>query len=115
LETPGTTGLALKEETIFERSAPGREGFRLPPLDIPECKPTAEGRVRTKPAELPEVGELDVVRHFTRLSSWNYSIDGGTFPLGSCTMKYNPRINEEVAAMPGLANVHPDTPASHIQ
>lgn len=108
-----TTGLALLEDTIFERSKPGRVGFELPPLEVPKRAPLKFAR--TQPAELPEVAELDVVRHFTRLSSWNYSIDSGTFPLGSCTMKYNPRINEEIAALPGLAEIHPDLPVELCQ
>ncbi|MCB0403291.1 MAG: aminomethyl-transferring glycine dehydrogenase subunit GcvPB [Bdellovibrionales bacterium] len=108
-----TTGLILREDTIFERSSSGREGYRLPNLEVPEVSP--KSLRRSHPAELPEVGELDVVRHFTRLSSWNYSIDTGMFPLGSCTMKYNPRINEEVAALPGLSDIHPDAPAEVSQ
>src|SRR5438045_3305206 len=106
--TDGTTGLVLNEGSIFERSSEGRVGFELPPLQVPRRFP--QKYARTKAAELPEVSELDVIRHFTRLSSWNYSIDSGTFPLGSCTMKYNPRINEELAALPGFAEIHPDLP-----
>lgn len=108
-----TTGLVLKEESIFERSVPGREGFKLPPLTVPRRAPMKYARNR--PAALPEVSELDVVRHFTRLSTWNYAIDLGTFPLGSCTMKYNPRINEEIAAISGLADIHPDLPIELCQ
>lgn len=111
--TSATQGLSLKEGTIFDRTSPGRIGFELPPLKVPEKKPGKYARA--KAAELPEVSELDVVRHFTRLSSWNYSIDSGTFPLGSCTMKYNPRINEELAALSGLAEIHPDLPAELCQ
>jgi glycine dehydrogenase subunit 2 len=103
-----TTGLILQEGTIFERSAEGRIGFELPRMDVPKARPTKFAR--KSPAGLPEVSELDVVRHFTRLSSWNYAIDLGTFPLGSCTMKYNPRINEEIAAIPGLSEIHPELP-----
>lgn len=112
-KTFATQGLILKEGTIFERSSPGRIGFELPPLKVPEKKPLKYKR--TTAAELPEVSELDVVRHFTRLSSWNYSIDTGTFPLGSCTMKYNPRINEEMAALPGLSEIHPELPPDLCQ
>ncbi len=108
-----TRGLAMLEGTIFDRSSKGRVGFELPPLEVP-LKHPSEGQ-RTKPAELPEVSELDTVRHFTRLSSWNYSIDTGTFPLGSCTMKYNPRINEELAALAGLAHIHPEMPEEICQ
>src|SRR5262245_1781762 len=103
----------LEEGTIFERSSPGRIGFELPPLDVPRQVPT--DYARRKPAELPEVSELDVVRHFTRLSSWNYAIDLGTFPLGSCTMKYNPRVNEEVARIPGFSRIHPYEPEELVQ
>jgi len=109
----GTQGLVLTEPTIFERSSAGRVGFVLPPMDVPLKKPT--NYRREKPAELPEVSELEVVRHFTRLSTWNYAIDLGTFPLGSCTMKYNPRINEEIAALPGLSEIHPDLPVDLCQ
>lgn len=112
-EIKGTTGLMLKEPTIFERSRPGRVGFELPPLPVPKATPTVY--VRKNAAELPEVSELDVVRHFTRLSSWNYAIDLGILPLGSCTMKYNPRINEEIAAFLGLAEIHPDMPQEYCQ
>lgn len=111
--TFATQGLTLKEGTIFDRSSSGRVGFELPSLSVPEKKPAQYGRRAL--AELPEVSELDVVRHFTRLSSWNYAIDSGTFPLGSCTMKYNPRINEELAALPGMAEIHPELPAELCQ
>lgn len=107
------TGLVLSEGTIFERSSAGRIGFELPPLDVPARMPSR--LVRLKPAELPEVSEVEVVRHFTRLSTWNYSVDHGTFPLGSCTMKYNPRINEEIASLPGLTDIHPDLPSDLCQ
>jgi len=109
----GTSHLALKEDTIFDRSSAGRIGFELPPLEVPKRTPVRYARENA--AELPEVSELDTVRHFTRLSSWNYAIDLGTFPLGSCTMKYNPRINEEIAAMAGMAEIHPDMPPELCQ
>ena len=108
-----TTGIMLREDTIFERSSEGRTGFDLPALSVPVKTPPR--LQRKKPAELPEVSELQVVRHFTRLSSWNYAIDLGTFPLGSCTMKYNPRINEELAALPGLCDIHPELPPEFCQ
>lgn len=113
LPSQGTTGLVLEEDNIFARSSPGRTGFELPPLEVPRRTPLKYSRA--KAAELPEVSELDVVRHFTRLSSWNYAIDLGTFPLGSCTMKYNPRINEELASLPGFTEVHPDMPTETCQ
>lgn len=108
-----TTGLQLREGSIFERSRPGRRGFGLPDPKVPRVRP--KQFLRKTPAELPEVSELDVVRHFTRLSSWNYAIDLGTFPLGSCTMKYNPRINEEIAALGGLSDIHPEFPVEFCQ
>ena len=96
------------------RGSPGRSGYQLPrPLLPPEAHIVdahAKRFLRKKPARLPECSELDVVRHFTRLSSYNFAIDLGMFPLGSCTMKYNPRINEELAALSGLAECHPSLP-----
>jgi len=108
-----TSSIVLKEETIFERSAEGRVGFEIPTPSVPIVRPNQFAR--EAPAELPQVSELQVVRHFTRLSSWNYAIDLGTFPLGSCTMKYNPRINEEIAALPGFCDIHPELPVEFCQ
>lgn len=105
--------MILKEPLIFERTSSGRKGFDLPPLSVPLKKPSQF--LRSQAAELPEVSELQIVRHFTRLSSWNYAIDLGTFPLGSCTMKYNPRINEELASLGGFCDIHPDLPADFCQ
>ncbi|MDW8367984.1 MAG: aminomethyl-transferring glycine dehydrogenase subunit GcvPB, partial [Abditibacteriales bacterium] len=95
---------------IFELSSPGRIGHALPPSDVP-AQPTdvllpATAR-RADAPPLPEVDELTLVRHFVRLSQMNFSIDTNFYPLGSCTMKYNPKINEVVAALPGVAGVHP--------
>jgi len=84
------------EGLIFEESAPGKRGFELPPLDVPAVDArTALGAdyVREAVEGFPEVSEIEVIRHFTRLSTWNYAIDLGMYPLGSCTMKYNPRVN----------------------
>ncbi len=103
---------------IFERGAPGRVGYSLPPSDVPEVPLDAiipPGHRRIRPAALPEVSELDVVRHYTALSHRNYSIDEGFYPLGSCTMKYNPKINEDVARQPGLARLHPYQPEDLVQ
>ena len=113
MESRATSSIVLKEETIFERSSEGRIGFELPAPSVPVVKPPKFAR--SAPAELPQVSELQVVRHFTRLSSWNYAIDLGTFPLGSCTMKYNPRINEEIAALPGFCDIHPELPPEFCQ
>src|SRR5438067_1562435 len=99
------------EQLIFERSREGRTGYSLPPLDVEETSldeiiPPALQR-EDDLAGMPEVTEVDVVRHFTRISTWNYSIDLGMYPLGSCTMKYNSRLNEKVARIAGFANLHP--------
>ena len=101
------------EGLIFERSSPGKKGYQLPPLDVPAVDPRAAlgaEHVRDEIADFPEVSEVEIVRHFTRLSTWNYAIDLGLYPLGSCTMKYNPRLNEHVARIGGLANAHPYQP-----
>jgi len=106
------------EGLIFERSSTGRVGYNLPKLDVPEADlPAVLGtsNVREPILDFPEVSEMDVVRHFTRLSSWNYSIDAGMYPLGSCTMKYNPKINERVARLDGIAQSHPLAPELLVQ
>jgi len=90
----------------YEKSVPGRRAIGLDPLDVPEAALPAE-LCRSEPAPLPELGELDVVRHFTRLSQLNFGIDSHFYPLGSCTMKYNPKMAEAVAALPGFAQLHP--------
>ena len=93
-------------QLIFERSREGRRGITLDPLDVPEAALPA-GVCREEPAALPEVSEFDVVRHFTKLSARNYGLDAYFYPLGSCTMKYNPKIAEVVASLPGFAALHP--------
>lgn len=103
----------MTEPTIYEISSPGRSGVRFPPSDVPPT-PLPEGFVR-EDLPMPEVSELDVVRHFTNLSVLNYSIDRGYYPLGSCTMKYNPKINEEMARLPGFAFSHPLQPIETVQ
>ena len=110
--------ITQNEDLIFERSSPGKVGYQLPALDVPEVDPAAAlgaSNVRAEIADFPEVSEVEVVRHFTRLSTWNYAIDLGMYPLGSCTMKYNPRINEAVARLEGLAWAHPYQPESLSQ
>jgi glycine dehydrogenase subunit 2 len=96
--------------TIFERSVEGRRAATLPPSDVPE-KPLDElipsKLLRARPAELPEVSEPEIVRHYNRISRRNFDLDTGFYPLGSCTMKHNPRLNERVAALPGHARLHP--------
>ncbi len=100
------------EALIFEKSSPGKAAFKLPELDVPDVDSAQllGNLERQDPASLPEVSEIEIVRHFTRLSTWNYGVDTGLYPLGSCTMKYNPRINEVVARLDGLANAHPYQP-----
>jgi len=96
--------------TIFERSVPGRRAATLPSCDVPE-RPLDEliprSSLRQRPPELPEVSEPEIVRHYNRLSRRNFDLDTGPYPLGSCTMKHNPRLNERVAALPGHARLHP--------
>ena len=97
----------LLEPLIYDLSAPGRIGVNLPECDVPES-PLPTDLLRDDLA-LPEVGEVQVVRHFVKLSQLNYSIDQGLYPLGSCTMKYNPKVNEDAARLPGFAQLHPLT------
>ncbi len=98
------------EKLIFDSGAPGRRAATLPELDVPE-HPLASlipaDYLRAEPAPLPEVSEIEVVRHFTHLSQRNFGVDVGFYPLGSCTMKYNPKLNEDVAGLPGFAHLHP--------
>jgi len=103
----------LNEGLIFEKSAPGKRAFELPPLDVPPVdmkRALGAEFARDGVANFPEVSEIEVIRHFTRLSTWNYAIDLGMYPLGSCTMKYNPRVNEFVARLDGIATEHPYQP-----
>jgi glycine dehydrogenase subunit 2 len=114
-----STHVIQHEGLLFEESRPGRIGYSIPELDVPQVSPSElVGRNLLRTDELdgmPELSEVDVVRHFTRLSTWNYCIDHGLYPLGSCTMKYNPRINERVARIEGLANLHPLAPSPLAQ
>lgn len=103
----------MTEPTIYELSSQGRRGVQFPKSDVPEAKLPNEFTRKDLP--LPELSELDVVRHFTHLSRLNYSIDQGFYPLGSCTMKYNPRINEITARMPGFTQTHPLQPIETVQ
>jgi glycine dehydrogenase subunit 2 len=109
--TKVTNHISHNEQLIFERSQAGRAGFSLPPLDVDESAldEIIPHRFQRDDdlAGMPEVTEVDVIRHFTRISTWNYSIDQGMYPLGSCTMKYNSRLNEKVARIAGFANLHP--------
>ncbi len=103
----------MNELLLFEMSSPGRMGCRLPELDVPPA-PLPEGFVRDD-LPLPEVSEREVVGHFTRLSQLNFSVDTVFYPLGSCTMKYNPRINEDMARLPGFAHIHPGQDPATVQ
>ncbi len=103
---------------IFEITKEGRIGYSLPELDVPQLDLSdllPEGNIRQVEAELPEVSELDIMRHYTALSNRNHGVDSGFYPLGSCTMKYNPKINESVARFPGFANIHPLQDESTVQ
>lgn len=103
----------MAEPTVYELSCPGRSGIEFPNLDVPETSLPDQFKRAVLP--MPELSELDVVRHFTHLSKLNYSIDGGFYPLGSCTMKYNPRINEVTARINGFAKTHPLQPIVTVQ
>jgi glycine dehydrogenase subunit 2 len=112
------THINQNEPLLFEISSPGKRAYQLPELDVPPVdvyQALGESAVREDIDGFPEVSEVEVIRHFTRLSTWNYGIDLGLFPLGSCTMKYNPRINEAVARTEGLAWAHPYQPESLSQ
>jgi glycine cleavage system P protein (glycine dehydrogenase) subunit 2 len=103
---------------IFELSTPGRIGYSLPEMDVPELDLGGllpDGYFRTEEPKLPEVSELDIMRHYTALSRRNHGVDSGFYPLGSCTMKYNPKINENVARFNGFAHVHPLQDESSVQ
>ena len=115
---PGVKGLIFDEPVLFHLGSPGRKAYSLPSCPIPDMEietllPPDE--IRGPIDHLPELTELDVIRHFTRLSQWNFSIDGNFYPLGSCTMKYNPRLNEDMARLPGFALHHPYTPEALSQ
>ena len=110
--------MGSKARTIFDLSVPGRTGFSLPQCDVPET--AAEDLIpgdylRAESPALPEVSEVDVVRHYTGLSKKNHGVDAGFYPLGSCTMKYNPKVNEDAAALPGFTGTHPLAPESAAQ
>ena len=106
------------EKLIFEKGAPGRRAATMPAMDVPtealESMLPAS-MIREAAAPLPEVSEIEVVRHYTHLSQRNFGVDTGFYPLGSCTMKYNPKLNEDMAALPGFARVHPEQPDETAQ
>ena len=103
----------MTEPTIFELSSPGRNGFKFPDLDVPETELPKDLLRDNLP--IPELAEVDVIRHFTKLSQLNFGVDIGFYPLGSCTMKYNPKINEETCRLPGFVNIHPLQPEITVQ
>jgi len=107
-----TTHISQNEVLIFERSSAGKSAYMLPPLDVPDVDPEKllGDQAREDLGHMPEVSEIEIIRHYTRLSTWNYAVDHGMYPLGSCTMKYNARVNETVARLPGLAEAHPYQP-----
>src|SRR5712664_4285254 len=106
------------DKLIFELSRPGRHAHSLPACDVPVADPAQllpKHHLRETPAELPEVSEVDVIRHYSRLSQMNYGVDTHFYPLGSCTMKYNPKINEDMARLQGFARLHPLAPEAASQ
>ena len=106
------------ETLIFEKGAPGRRAASMPAMDVP-TEPLEDilpgALLREEPAPLPEVSEIEIVRHYTHLSQRNFGVDTGFYPLGSCTMKYNPKLNEDIAALPGFARIHPLQPEYSVQ
>ena len=112
-EEIGTTGLILNEPLLWERGKKGRRGFSMPERDVPFSPLPAE--MTGDGPDFPDLSEIEVVRHYTRLSTWNFGVDTGFYPLGSCTMKYNPKINEKLAGLRGFAGAHPLLPAALSQ
>lgn len=104
----------LDRRLLMDRSVPGRRAVELPQSDVPEQPLPDEALIRDD-IELPEVSQLEVIRYFTLLSQLNFSIDTNFYPLGSCTMKYNPKLNDEMASLPGFAAIHPNQPAEQVQ
>ncbi len=102
---PGLSGIIQHEPLLWEKGKKGRRGMCVPTSDVPEAQCPTE--LQGQRVDFPDLSEIDVVRHYTRLSQWNYGVDTGMYPLGSCTMKYNPKINEKVASTPELAAAHP--------
>ncbi|MEE4358724.1 MAG: aminomethyl-transferring glycine dehydrogenase subunit GcvPB [Desulfococcaceae bacterium] len=107
-EAIGTTGLVMNEPLLWEKSRKGRCGISFSKKDVPDAAVDAD--LAGEGPDFPDLSEVDVVRHYTRLSQWNFGVDTGMYPLGSCTMKYNPKINEKMAALPGFAEAHPMLP-----
>ena len=116
MSADAVSGAALLPEQplLFERSVAGRTGVQLPKLDVPRAEPLPAELCRAE-LPLPELSEPEVVRHFTNSSRRNFSVDQGFYPLGSCTMKYNPKINDRIADLPGLASIHPYQDEATVQ
>ena len=118
---PATVELPLQRDrarTVFQKGAPGRRAFSCPPIDVPAQDPEEllpAAMRRAEPARLPELSEPEIVRHYVGLSKRNFDLDSGFYPLGSCTMKHNPRLHERVAALPGHARLHPLQDDAHAQ
>ncbi len=104
---PGTSGLILDEPLLWEKGKSGRTAFSMPDQDVPEVADRLDDKLLGAGPDFPDLSEMDLVRHYTRLSSWNFGIDTGMYPLGSCTMKYNPKINEKMVTTAGIATAHP--------
>ncbi len=112
-EFVGTQGLILNEPLLWERGRRGRRGYSLPARDVDPAP--LDAAVAGEGPDFPDLSEVEIVRHYTRLSQWNYGVDSGMYPLGSCTMKYNPKTNERQAALPGFAGSHPLVPSELCQ
>ena len=112
--TPAKRDVESRRRLLMDRSVPGRIGTTLPQLDVPEQEPPPPELLREE-LDLPEVSESELVRYFSQLSQLNFSIDHNFYPLGSCTMKYNPKLNDEMAGLPGLADIHPHQPQGTVQ
>ena len=112
-EYAGTTGLIMNEPLLWEKGRKGRCGVSFSPNDVPNA--TVDANLAGNGPDFPDLSEVDVVRHYTRLSQWNFGVDTGMYPLGSCTMKYNPKINEKMANLPGFAGSHPLLPTDLAQ
>ena len=107
-EAAGTTGLIFNEPLLWEKGKTGRSGFSMPRRDVDPCP--VDQNLKGNGPDFPDLSEVDIVRHYIRLSQWNFSVDSGMYPLGSCTMKYNPKTNERQSALPGFALAHPMLP-----
>src|SRR5512133_1218978 len=107
-----------RDQLIFEKTHEGRRGYSIPAQDVPSTPVGGSlpaDLVRDEISGFPEVSENNLVRHYNRLSTWNYGVDTGMYPLGSCTMKYNPKINEAAARLPGFGGLHPLAPEGAAQ